>query len=178
MRSGNVQIAVIPGKMEKLKMINIQRDRGYVGFTCSAFDLLHAGHQLMLEEAKGVCDYLIVALQYDPSLDRPTKNKPVQSVVERYLQLRSSRWVDEIVFYNSEKELEELLKVLPIDIRILGDEYRNRDFTGKQLCQDLGIQLHYNSRTHDYSSSALRKRVAAAESRQEPLFQNDVLTPI
>lgn len=159
-------------------MIDTYKDKGYIGFTCSAFDLLHAGHQLMLEEAKSHCNYLIVALQYDPSLDRPTKNKPVQSVVERYLQLRASRWVDEIVFYNSEKELEELLKALPIDIRILGDEYRDKEFTGKKICQDLGIEIHYNSRTHDYSSSSLRRRVVEAESRQEPLFQNEVLTPI
>lgn len=153
-------------------MIDSWKDKGIIGFTCSAFDLLHAGHQIMLEEAKTVCDYLIVGLQYDPSLDRASKNKPVQSVVERYIQLRSSRWVDEIVFYNSEKELEELLAALPISIRILGDEYRERDFTGKKLCEDLGIQFHYNSRTHSYSSSGLRKRVAAAESKQEPLFKN------
>jgi len=159
-------------------MIERWKDKGCIGFTCSAFDLLHAGHQIMLEEARSACDYLIVALQYDPSLDRATKNKPVQSVVERYLQLRSSRWVDEIVFYNSEKELEELLKTIPIGVRILGDEYASKEFTGKKICEDLGIRVFFNSRTHDYSSSSLRKRVAEAESLQEPLFQNDTLTPI
>jgi glycerol-3-phosphate cytidylyltransferase len=148
------------------------KDKGVIGFTCSAFDLLHAGHQMMLEEARSVCDYLIVGLQYDPSLDRPTKNKPVQSIVERYLQLRSSRWVDEIVFYSTERDLEELLMVLPISVRILGDEYRDKDFTGKTLCQNLGIKLHFNSRTHEYSSSGLRKRVVAAESKQESLFKS------
>jgi glycerol-3-phosphate cytidylyltransferase len=153
-------------------MIDSWKEKGVIGFTCSAFDLLHAGHQIMLEEARSVCDYLIVALQYDPSLDRASKNKPVQSVVERYLQLRSSRWVDEIVFYNTESELEELLMALPISVRILGDEYREKNFTGKKLCEDLGIQIHFNSRTHEYSSSGLRKRVAAAESKQEVLFKN------
>lgn len=148
------------------------KDKGVIGFTCSAFDLLHAGHQMMLEEARSVCDYLIVGLQYDPSLDRPTKNKPVQSIVERYLQLRSSRWVDEIVFYSTERDLEELLMVLPISVRILGDEYRDKDFTGKTLCENLGIKLHFNSRTHEYSSSGLRKRVVAAESKQESLFKS------
>lgn len=148
------------------------KDKGVIGFTCSAFDLLHAGHQMMLEEARSVCDYLIVGLQYDPSLDRPTKNKPVQSIVERYLQLRSSRWVDEIVFYSTERDLEELLMVLPISVRILGDEYRDKDFTGKTLCQNLGIKLHFNSRTHEYSSSGLRKRVVAADSKQESLFKS------
>lgn len=148
------------------------KDKGIIGFTCSAFDLLHAGHQMMLEEARSVCDYLIVGLQYDPSLDRPTKNKPVQSIVERYLQLRSSRWVDEIVFYSTERDLEELLMVLPISVRILGDEYRDKDFTGKTLCENLGIELHFNSRTHEYSSSGLRKRVVAAESKQESLFKS------
>jgi len=153
-------------------MISSWKDKDVIGFTCSAFDLLHAGHQLMLEDAKNVCDYLIVGLQYDPSLDRISKNKPVQSVVERYLQLRASRWVDEIVFYNSEKELEELLMTLPINIRILGDEYRDKDFTGRALCQKLGIAFYYNSRTHEYSSSGLRKRVAAADSKQELLFKS------
>jgi glycerol-3-phosphate cytidylyltransferase len=148
------------------------KDKGVIGFTCSAFDLLHAGHQMMLEEARSVCDYLIVGLQYDPSLDRPTKNKPVQSIVERYLQLRSSRWVDEIVFYSTERDLEELLMVLPISVRILGDEYRDKDFTGKTLCENLGIEFHFNSRTHEYSSSGLRKRVVAAESKQESLFKS------
>ena len=145
------------------------RDRGVIGFTCSAFDLLHAGHQLMLEEAKSHCDFLIVGLQYDPSLDRPTKNKPIQSVVERYLQLRSSKWVDDVVFYNTESELIELLSCLPINVRILGDEYRDKDFTGRELCTKLGIKLFFNLRTHSYSSSGLRKRIFEKESSRKSM---------
>ena len=147
-------------------------NKGKIGFTCSAFDLLHAGHQLMLEEARSHCDFLIVALQYDPSLDRSTKNKPIQSVVERYLQLRSSKWVDDIVFYNSEAELLELLTCLPINVRILGDEYKDRDFTGRDLCTKLGIDLVFNSRKHNYSSSGLRKRIAQAESQPKGDLKN------
>lgn len=143
--------------------MNSWNDKGIVGFTCSAFDLLHAGHQLMLEEAKSHCDFLIVALQYDPSIDRSSKNKPVQSVVERYLQLRSSRWVDDIVFYNTEAELIELMSCLPIKVRILGEEYKDKDFTGKDLCNKLGIKLVFNSRNHEYSSSGLRKKVYQSE---------------
>ncbi len=174
MRSLSARIAVTLGMnlKERNQMMSNWKDKGAIGFTCSAFDLLHAGHQLMLEEAKSQCDYLIVALQYDPSLDRATKNKPVQSVVERYIQLRASRWVDEIVFYNTEAELVELLQAIPISVRVLGDEYADRDFTGRQLCTDLGIKFFFNSRTHSYSSSGLRKRVAAAESKQLELFQN------
>src|ERR1700733_4963935 len=96
-----------------------------VGFTCSAFDLCHAGHISMLQDAKRQCDYLIVGLQNDPSLDRPTKNKPIQSIVERYLQVSGVRYVDEVIPYNTEKDLEDLLQILPIDVRILGEEYKD-----------------------------------------------------
>ena len=105
-----------------------------VGFTCSAFDLCHAGHISMLEEAKSQCDWLIVGLHTDPTLDRPTKNRPVQSIVERFIQLNAVKYVDQIIPYNTEKDLEDLLLMLPIDVRILGDEYRCKEFTGKSIC--------------------------------------------
>lgn len=135
-----------------------------IGFTASAFDLLHTGHVIMLEEAKQICDYLIVGLQVDPTIDRATKNKPVQSVVERYLQLRACKFVDEIVPYVTEKDLEDLLSCLPIDVRVLGEEYRNLDFTGRDICKKRGIQLYFNQRNHNFSSSNLRIRVAKAEN--------------
>lgn len=134
-----------------------------VGFTCSTFDLLHAGHVAMLAEARTQCDYLIVGLQNDPTLDRPTKNKPVQSVVERQMQLRGSRYVDEIWVYNTEKDLEDLLLMLPIDVRILGVEYEGKEFTGREICHKRGIELYFNGRDHSFSSSNLRKRVFQAE---------------
>jgi glycerol-3-phosphate cytidylyltransferase len=138
-----------------------------IGFTASAFDLLHAGHVLMLEEAKGVCEYLIVGLQFDPTIDRAAKNKPVQSLVERYLQLRACRYVDEIIPYVSEKDLEDLLTCLPIDVRILGEEYKNNDFTGRDICKKRGIDLYFNKRDHRFSSSELRKQVAKAENEKQ-----------
>jgi glycerol-3-phosphate cytidylyltransferase len=131
-----------------------------VGITCSTFDLLHAGHVLMLEECKKKCNYLICALQVDPTIDRPTKNRPVQSLVERYIQLRGVKWVDEIIPYSTESELEEIFKSLPIDVRIIGQDYEGRDFTARQICLDRGIEIFYNKREHDYSSSGLRKRIA------------------
>jgi glycerol-3-phosphate cytidylyltransferase len=137
-----------------------------IGITCSQFDLLHAGHIAMLSEAKQHCDYLIAALQNDASLDRPTKNQPVQSIVERQIQLSATRFVDEIVIYNTEKDLEDLFLVLPIDMRILGIEYKDKDFTGKQICVDRGIELIYNGRDHSFSSSSLRKRVMEAEMQR------------
>lgn len=141
-----------------------------VGFTCSTFDLLHAGHILMLAEAKSVCDYLIVGLQTDPSIDRPDKkNKPVQSIVERYVQLSAVKFVDEVIVYDTERDLEDLLMFLPINIRILGDEYKDTDFTGKNICELRGISLYYNSRRHRFSSSELRKRTAAHENKKELL---------
>jgi possible glycerol-3-phosphate cytidylyltransferase len=134
-----------------------------IGITFSAFDLLHAGHIKMLEEAKTICDYLIVGLQIDPSLDRPQKNKPTQSVVERYIQLKACRSVDEIIPYNTEEDLMDILQSFVIDVRIIGDDYRDKDFTGKQYCEDKGIQIYYNKRDHRFSSSALKKAVYEQE---------------
>jgi len=130
-----------------------------VGFTCSTFDLLHAGHVMMLREAKEVCDYLIVALQTDPAIDRPEKNKPVQTLVERYIQLQAVKFVDEIVPYQTEQDLEDILNMFHIDVRILGEEYKNGKFTGRAICAKRGIELYYNKRDHRFSSSDLRKRV-------------------
>ncbi len=134
------------------------------GFTCSTFDLLHAGHILMLKEIREHCDYLIVGLQTDPTIDRPdTKNKPIQSIIERRIQLEAVKYVDEIVVYDTEKDLENIFMVYPINTRFLGVEYKGRDFTAKKLCMDLGIKVHYNSRNHNFSSTELRERVYAAE---------------
>lgn len=135
-----------------------------IGFTCSAFDLLHAGHILMLEEAKEHCNYLIVGLQNDPSTDRATKNKPIQSLVERFIQLKAVKFVDEIIVYNSEKDLEDLLRILPIDVRILGQEYRDQEFTGKKICEERGISFVFNKREHSFSTTELRKRIQQIES--------------
>ena len=136
-----------------------------VGFTCSTFDLLHAGHVQMLRDAKEQCDYLICGLQVDPTLDRPEKNSPVQTVVERYAQLHAVRYVDEIIPYAYERDLEDILSMYHIDVRILGDEYRDKDFTGKDICKKRGIQLYFNKRDHRFSSSDLRKRVTAKGSK-------------
>nr|WP_315224046.1 adenylyltransferase/cytidyltransferase family protein [uncultured Flavobacterium sp.] len=130
-----------------------------IGITFSTFDLLHAGHVRMLEEAKSHCDYLIVGLQIDPTIDRPEKNKPTQSVVERYIQLKACKFVDEIIPYATEQDLEDILQALPIDIRILGDEYKNVNFTGRDYCKKMKIQLIFNKRNHRFSSSGLRKEV-------------------
>lgn len=135
-----------------------------VGITFSTFDFFHAGHVKMLEEAKTVCDYLIVGLQLDPSLDRPEKNKPVQSVIERYIQVSSCKYVDEVVPYVTEKDLDEILRSFKIDVRIIGEEYQDKDFTGKAYCEQKGIVMYYNSRDHDYSSSEIRKRVSKNEN--------------
>ena len=135
-----------------------------VGFTCSTFDLLHAGHVIMLREAKEQCDYLICGLQVDPSVDRPEKNAPIQSVVERYTQLKAVGYVDEIIPYGTEKDLEDILSMYPIDIRILGEEYRDKTFTGRAICNKRGIELFFNKRDHDFSSSDLRRRVAERET--------------
>jgi glycerol-3-phosphate cytidylyltransferase len=131
-----------------------------IGFTCSAFDLLHSGHIAMLREAKSQCDYLICGLQVDPSIDRSDKNSPVQTVVERYTQLSAVKYVDEIIPYVTEKDLTDILEMYKIDIRILGDEYKDRDFTGRELCDRLGIDLYFNRRNHRFSSSELRKRIS------------------
>jgi glycerol-3-phosphate cytidylyltransferase len=139
-----------------------------VGFTCSTFDLLHAGHILMLAECKQICDYLIVGVQSDPTIDRPgVKNKPVQSIVERYVQLSAVKFVDEIIVYNTEKDLEDMLMFLPISVRIIGEEYKDKDFTGKQICEERGIKVWYNSRSHRFSSSELRQRTYQSEMNKQ-----------
>jgi len=137
-----------------------------VGITCSTFDLFHAGHVKMLEEAKTQCDWLIVALQTDPTIDRPEKNKPIQSVVERYIQVEGCKWVDQIVPYSTEKDLEDIFKSFDLDVRIIGGEYQGRNFTAKDICADRGIEIYYNNRDHGFSSSELRKRIFDAEYKK------------
>ena len=134
------------------------------GITFSAFDLFHAGHVKMLEEAKRECDYLICGLQTDPTLDRPEKNRPVQTVVERYIQLKACKFVDEIVPYATEQDLEDVLRSFKIDVRIIGDEYASKSFTGRQYCEEKGIDLHFNKREHRFSSSGLRKEIQEKEN--------------
>ena len=135
-----------------------------IGLTASTFDLLHAGHVAMLREAKSQCDYLIAALQVDPSLDRSDKNPPVQSIVERQAQLHAVKYVDEVVVYCTERDLLDIINMYPIDVRILGEEYRLKDFTGKDECRNRGIQIYFNKRDHRFSSSDLRKRVCDENS--------------
>lgn len=135
-----------------------------VGLTASTFDLLHAGHIAMLREAKTQCDYLICALQVDPSIDRQNKNKPIQTIVERYTQLSAVKYVDEIVVYAHERDLEDILSLYPIDVRILGEEYKDKDFTGREICKRKNIQLYFNKRDHRFSSSDLRQRVFDMEN--------------
>jgi glycerol-3-phosphate cytidylyltransferase len=137
-----------------------------IGITFSTFDLgPHAGHIAMLSEAKNHCDYLICGLQTDPTIDRPeTKNRPIQSIVERQIQLAACRYVDEVVVYQTEQDLVDLLLILPLDVRILGIEYVDKDFSGRDECYDRGIEIVFNRRDHSFSSSGLRKRVAAAET--------------
>jgi glycerol-3-phosphate cytidylyltransferase len=138
-----------------------------VGFTASTFDLLHAGHVQMLREAKDQCDYLICGLQQDPSSDRPEKNAPVQTVVERYTQLKAVSYVDEIIPYSTERDLEDILEMYTIHVRILGEEYRDKDFTGKDICRKRDIDLYFNKRDHRFSSSGLRQRVCDQEKKYE-----------
>ena len=126
------------------------------GITFGTFDLFHAGHVLMLQEAKTVCDHLIVCIQTDPSLDRPDKNGPIQSIVERQIQVAACRYADEIVVYNSEEDVLEILKSMDWDVRILGDEYRDKGFTGREESID---RCYFNRRPHEFSSSELRLRV-------------------
>ena len=135
-----------------------------VGFTCSTFDLLHAGHVQMLREAKEQCDYLICGLQMDPSVDRAEKNAPIQTVVERYTQLKAVKYVDEIIPYSTEKDLEDILTMYQIDVRILGEEYRDGTFTGRAICAKRDIELYFNKRDHRFSSSDLRARVAERQN--------------
>ena len=150
-----------------------------IGITFSTFDMLHAGHIAMLSEAKNHCDYLICGLQTDPTIDRPeTKNKPVQSIVERQIQLAACRYVDEVVVYQTEQDLVDLLLILPVDVRILGIEYQDKEFTGQHECAMRQIEIVFNGRDHSFSSSSLRKRVAAAETARvlmdEPDREKDV----
>jgi glycerol-3-phosphate cytidylyltransferase len=152
---------VIFNKVRELK------DKGLtIGIVASQFDILHAGHVAMLSEARNHCDYLIAALQNNASWDRPEKNAPIQSIVERQISLSAVRFVDEIVVYNTEKDLEDILLTLPVDVRILGVEYREKEFTGKKICEHRGIKLVFNGRDHSFSSSSLRKRVVEAENKK------------
>ena len=130
-----------------------------VGITFSAFDLFHAGHVKMLEEAKVVCDYLIVGLHLDPSIERQNKNKPVQTITERYTQLKACKYVDEIIPYTTEKDLYNILISNKIDVRIIGEEYKNNTFTGQVYCEENNIKIYYNSRKHNYSTTNLRKKI-------------------
>jgi glycerol-3-phosphate cytidylyltransferase len=134
-----------------------------IGFTASTFDLFHAGHIMMLKEAKAQCDYLIVGLQTDPTIDRPKKNKPVQGVFERFVQLQACKYVDEVIPYATEKELIDILLSYPIDVRIVGEEYRDQEFTGKEECWSRGGDIYYNRREHSFSTTELRQRVVTAE---------------
>ena len=148
-----------------IKQLKVEGKR--IGITFSTFDMLHAGHIAMLSEAKNHCDYLICGLQTDPTIDRPdTKNKPIQSIVERQIQLAACRYVDEVVVYQTEQDLIDLLLILPLDVRILGVEYEEKDFSGRSECYDRGIEIVFNGRDHSFSSSSLRKRVVAAESHK------------
>lgn len=132
-----------------------------IGFTCSSFDLLHAGHVQMLREAKEQCDYLIVGLQMDPAVDRPKeKNPPIQTIVERYSQLNAVSYVDEIIPYSTEQDLEDILELYTINVRILGAEYRDKEFTGKDICRKRDIELYFNKRDHRFSTSKLRQSCA------------------
>jgi glycerol-3-phosphate cytidylyltransferase len=139
-----------------------------IGFNCSSFDLLHAGHVTMLKMEKDMCDYLKVALQVDPTIDRPgLKNKPVQSIYERYVQLQACKYVDEILVYSTEYDLLQLIMTQTMHIRFLSEEYKDRDFTAKQYCIDHGIEIFYHTRKHDFSSSDLRKRTANLENTKD-----------
>jgi glycerol-3-phosphate cytidylyltransferase len=146
----------------------LKTDGKKIGIVFSAFDMgPHAGHIAMLSEAKNHCDYLICGLQTDPTIDRPeTKNAPIQSIVERQIQLAACRYVDEVVVYQTEQDLVDLLLILPVDVRILGVEYCDKDFTGREAGALRGIELVFNGRDHSFSSSSLRRRVVAAESHK------------
>ena len=134
-----------------------------VGFTASSFDLFHSGHVAMLKEAKANCEYMIVGMQTDPTIDRPEKNKPIQSVFERYVQLEGCKYIDEIIPYETEKDLEDIFLTYKIDVRFIGEEYKDKEFTAKQLCVDKNIKIHYNKRQHSFSTTNLRKRIKESE---------------
>jgi len=153
---------MIFNRIKELKLQGLK-----IGIVFSQFDILHAGHIAMLSEAKNHCDYLIAGLQNNAQWDRPDKNAPIQSIVERQISLSAVRFVDEIVVYNTEKDLEDILLTLPVDVRILGVEYMEKDFTGRAICEKRKIELVFNSRDHSFSSSSLRKRVAEAETKDK-----------
>jgi len=153
---------MIFNRIKELKLQGLK-----IGIVFSQFDILHAGHIAMLSEAKNHCDYLIAGLQNNAQWDRPEKNAPIQSIVERQISLSAVRFVDEIVVYNTEKDLEDILLTLPVDVRILGVEYMEKDFTGRAICEKRKIELVFNSRDHSFSSSSLRKRVAEAETKDK-----------
>ena len=146
------------------KIKELKSEGKKIGITFSTFDMLHAGHIAMLSDAKNHCDYLIAGLQTDPTIDRDTKNKPIQSIVERQIQLAACRYVDEVVIYQTEQDLVDLLLILPLDVRVLGVEYEEVNFTGRMECELRDIELVFNKRDHSFSSSSLRKRVAHAET--------------
>jgi len=148
------------------KIKELKEEGKIIGITFSQFDILHAGHIAMLSEAKNHCDYLIAGLQNNAQWDRPEKNEPIQSIVERQISLSAVRTVDEIVIYNTEKDLSDILLTLPIDVRILGVEYADKDFSGKEICQKRNIKIVYNGRDHSFSSSSLRKRIMEAEVKK------------
>ena len=149
----------------KIKKLNKQGKK--IGITFSTFDMLHAGHIAMLSEAKNHCDYLIAGLQTDPTIDRPdTKNTPIQSIVERQIQLSACRYVDEVVVYQTEQDLIDLLLILPLNVRILGVEYEGKQFTGDDACYKRGIKIVFNGRDHSFSSTSLRKRVFESEAKK------------
>ena len=133
-----------------------------VGITFSSFDLFHSGHVAMLKEAKSNCDHLMVGVQTNPTIDRPEKNKPIQSVFERYVQLEGCKYIDQLVPYATEKEIEDILLTYKIDKRFIGEEYKTKEFTGKQLCVDNDIELYYNKRQHSFSTTNLRTRIVEA----------------
>lgn len=148
-----------------IKELKVQGKK--IGITFSTFDMLHAGHIAMLSEARNHCDYLICGLQTDPTIDRPdTKNSPIQSIVERQIQLSACRYVDEVVVYQTEQDLRDLLLILPVNVRILGVEYEGKKFSGDEECYARGINIVFNGRDHSFSSSSLRRRVVAAESHK------------
>ena len=138
-----------------------------IGFNCSTFDLFHSGHVTMLQREKEHCEYLLIAIQTDPTIDRPdSKNKPVQSILERFIQVSACKYVDEVIVYETEEDLLNILKTRKIHIRFLGDDYREKDFTGKKWCIDNHVELYYHQREHPWSSSTLRKRAYEAEVKR------------
>ena len=144
----------------------MRKEHKTVGITCSTFDLLHTGHIIMLEECKKHCDFLICALQVDPTIDRKEKNKPIQSLVERYLQLDAVKFVDKIIPYSTEEELLTIFTSLDLDVRIIGEEYKDKEFTAKDVCRKRGIKLVYNKREHNFSTTNLRERIYKEESNK------------